>query len=382
MKKNKISIVLIMLVLMCIPIMCPLYANGANGTHYEASKASSIPQVDGLSSDECWEKAVWADINSLWLGLKPDALDFSGRYKIVWSKDRLYFLIEIIDDVLSDKHNNPLVDYYKDDTLEIFIDEDGSGGDHKYNYNAIGYHIAMDYNAVDLDRSGTPRLYNDHLIMKRTQNNNTYTWEIELKIYKDNYDESSNQNKSEELNSDKVMGFGVAYCDNDGGEDRESFIGSFDIPGNDKNLAWQNADVFSTIKLIGNKKSEQRYYLGKDYYYVNDKKKIMDTSPVLKYNRTFIPVKYIAESIGASIDWQKADKKVTITKGSKKVELWIGKNQALVDNKSTAIDLANRNICPFILNGRTFLPLRFVGESLGLDVDWNADKQQIIVISD
>ena len=45
------------------------------------------------------------------------------------------------------------------------------------------------------------------------------------------------------------MGLAVAYCDNDGGSDRESFLGSEEIPGADKNVAWQNADVFGGLIL-------------------------------------------------------------------------------------------------------------------------------------
>lgn len=377
--KSKIIKYFLLTGIICSLFTNPIYSNASNGNAYESVKASQTPLIDGLGDDNCWKLAKWADINYLWLGNRAEAKDFSGRYKIVWSKERLYFLIEIVDDVLSDTHPDPLVDYYKDDTLEIFLDEDNSGGDHKYNYNAIAYHIAMDYNAVDLNKSGAPTLYNDHLNMKRTKNADTYTWEIELKVFSDKYDETSASNQPETLTSGKVLGFGIAYCDNDGGEDRESFIGSFDIPGSDKNLAWQNADVFSPLKLISDKSITQRYYVGKPYYFVNDEKKQMDVSPMLKDGRTFIPIRYVTESIGAQINWNAKDQKISIKLGEKELELWVGKSTARINDETNFIDPDNKNIYSLIVNGRVFLPLRFVSEALGLNVDWNATSKEIVV---
>jgi len=221
-----------------------------DGTLYEAPKAAKAPVIDGISNDTCWANAPWADIKYLWLGKQPTPENFSGRYKIVWTPEKLYYLVEITDDILSDTHPNPLVDYYKDDTLEIFLDEDHSGGDHANNYNAVAYHIAKDYNVVDLDTKGNPRLFNNNLTMKRTDKGSLHTWEIAVNVYNDQYDENSNSNTPVTLNASKNMGYALAYCDNDGGNDRDAFLGSIDIPGTDKNIAWSNADVFGTLKLL------------------------------------------------------------------------------------------------------------------------------------
>lgn len=83
----------------------------------------------------------------------------------------------------------------------------------------------------------------------RTQNGNVYTWELELKVFDDTYNENSTNNVPVTLVKDKILGFGVAYNDNDNKMTRESFIGSMDIPGTDKNVAWINASVFDTLKL-------------------------------------------------------------------------------------------------------------------------------------
>jgi hypothetical protein len=52
------------------------------------------------------------------------------------------------------------------------------------------------------------------------------------------------------LKTGKKIGFALAYCDNDGSLERESYIGSVFIPGTDKNQAWINADILGTLILI------------------------------------------------------------------------------------------------------------------------------------
>ncbi len=227
--------------------------NPVSDGNYRAPQTATAPVIDGLANDICWKKAEWREIKYLWLGVQPSPEDFSGRYKIVWTPERLYFLIEITDDVLSDVYSNPLVDYYKDDCLEIFLDEDHSGGIHTFNYNAFAYHIALDYNVVDAAKNGFPKLFNDHVSIKRTKNGNIYTWEASVKVFDDKYDESSNTNKPVTLTTGKNLGFAIAYCDNDNSSDRQSFIGSIDIPGVDKNVAYINASVFGTLTLENEK---------------------------------------------------------------------------------------------------------------------------------
>jgi hypothetical protein len=45
------------------------------------------------------------------------------------------------------------------------------------------------------------------------------------------------------------MGFALAYCDNDTSKERENFIGSVAVAGEDKNRGWIDAGIFGTIVL-------------------------------------------------------------------------------------------------------------------------------------
>jgi uncharacterized protein (DUF362 family) len=216
---------------------------------YIAKKTNSPPVIDGSGDDPCWAGDTWYPLSELWLGKIPTAEDFSGRFKITWTEEKLYVLAEITDDILRDVHPDPLVDYYKDDCIEILIDEDGSGGTHTHNYNAFIYHVSLQFDAVDLGKDGQPHLFNDHLKIARTDRGTLSTWEFEVTVYDDTY-VYNGENQPVRLLPGKRMGFAMAYCDNDEMEDRESFIGSEKIKGGNKNRAWMDAGLFSSLSLI------------------------------------------------------------------------------------------------------------------------------------
>ncbi len=111
-------------------------------------------------------------------------------------------------------------------------------------------------------------------------------------------------------------------------------------------------------------------YLGKAAYKVNGQTESMDTIPILKDGRILLPVRYVALPLGATPVWDKLAQKVTITSGSTILELWVGNNTARLNGVEVEIDATNANIKPVIVPpGRTMLPLRFIGESLGCTVE-------------
>ncbi|GHA12132.1 hypothetical protein GCM10008090_22500 [Arenicella chitinivorans] len=221
---------------------------------YEAPLADTTPSIDGIANDSAWQQADWAQIDQIILGEAPSADDFQGRYKVVWTPDKLYLLAEITDDVVIDTHPDPLSFYWDDDTLEVFIDEDKSGGNHLASYNAFAYHIALDNQSVDFNSNGKPRTLNDHVTSswKRSmQDGNKIIWEAAISIYPDSFTDHDNTAEPVTLTTGKQLGFMLAYCDSDGFKGREHFIGSHDIePVNgDKNRGYIDASVFGTLTL-------------------------------------------------------------------------------------------------------------------------------------
>ncbi len=123
-----------------------------------------------------------------------------------------------------------------------------------------------------------------------------------------------------------------------------------------------------------------RYTIGSRNYYLNDVLQAMDVAPIILEERTLLPIRYVAQPLGAKVDWDQDEQKVTITLDSKTIEMWIGKNTALVNGVQTTIDLDNPGVVPIIQSpGRTMLPLRFIAEILGCQVDWDDAAKQVTV---
>ncbi len=216
---------------------------------YVAQRATTDIRVDGTASEPDWKRAEWRDINYRWLGPEYTADDFSGRFKVVWTPERIYILAEIVDDILFDAHRDPLEQYWDDDCLEIFLDADYSGGEHQFNHNAFAYHMSLDNRAIDIGTDREARDYTHHVQSRWRQTADKLVWEIGIDIYDDTYVDRSSQNQPMELVAGKILGLMVAYCDNDGSELRENFIGSESVPSGPKDRGWIDAGLFGEVIL-------------------------------------------------------------------------------------------------------------------------------------
>lgn len=94
-----------------------------------------------------------------------------------------------------------------------------------------------------------------------------------------------------------------------------------------------------------------------------------DVAPIIVDGRTYTPARFVAEKLGATVDWNEVAQLVTVTSKDKKIviELTIGSNTALVNGEKVEMDAA-----AFIQDSRTYTPARFVAEQLGAEVVWNA----------
>lgn len=96
--------------------------------------------------------------------------------------------------------------------------------------------------------------------------------------------------------------------------------------------------------------------------------------PVLEEGRVFLPLRRVFEALGSEVDWDSKTQSVTGRKGNTVIKLEIGKRQATVNNEKVLMDVAGK-----IINGRTMVPIRFVAENLGVDVNWDDYKQMVII---
>lgn len=107
---------------------------------------------------------------------------------------------------------------------------------------------------------------------------------------------------------------------------------------------------------------------------VNEEVLNFDVEPVIENGRTLVPLRAIFEKLGAKVEWIGETQEIIATKGEKEVKLKISDTNAFIDNQAVAIDTA-----PKIIDSRTLVPIRFVSESFGADVDWNQETKTIAI---
>jgi hypothetical protein len=97
-----------------------------------------------------------------------------------------------------------------------------------------------------------------------------------------------------------------------------------------------------------------------------------DQPPITQNNRTLVPLRAIFETLGAKVDWDNDTKNITATKDNMVINLKIGSRATKVNGKTVNLDQA-----AIEMNGRTLVPLRFIGESLGATVNWDEATQHV-----
>lgn len=116
--------------------------------------------------------------------------------------------------------------------------------------------------------------------------------------------------------------------------------------------------------------------IGSPTMQVNGAPTTLGSPAALVNGRTMVPLRAIFEALGASVNWNAAEQSVTATRGGQTVKLTIGSSTAFVNGTQVTLDPP-----PQIIGGYTMVPLRFVGESMGAQVDWNSNARQITIVT-
>lgn len=98
--------------------------------------------------------------------------------------------------------------------------------------------------------------------------------------------------------------------------------------------------------------------------------------PVQEAGRVLVPLRGVFEALGAFVDFNSATQTITATRGATRIQLTLGSTSAYVNGQLRVLDVPART-----LTGRTLVPLRFVSEALGAQVDWNGTTRVINIAS-
>ncbi|MEG2380263.1 MAG: stalk domain-containing protein, partial [Oscillospiraceae bacterium] len=100
-----------------------------------------------------------------------------------------------------------------------------------------------------------------------------------------------------------------------------------------------------------------------------------DQQPVIKDDRTLVPLRAIFTELGASVDWNEDTETVTAKKDNTVVTMQIGNTNYKVNNTEKTLDVPAQ-----LINSRTLIPVRAVAESFDCDVSWNEDIRVVEII--
>ena len=111
---------------------------------------------------------------------------------------------------------------------------------------------------------------------------------------------------------------------------------------------------------------------------INEDSLKTDFSPYIKEGRTFVPIREITEKLGADVKWNGKDKSIKITLNGDVINMQIDNSMVTVNDKKIELDHAQAPQLALYSRPRketkTMVPLRFISETFGYNVDWNNDK--------
>lgn len=107
---------------------------------------------------------------------------------------------------------------------------------------------------------------------------------------------------------------------------------------------------------------------------VNNEILTFDQPPVIVNDRTLVPLRAIFEALGAEVNWDPDTRTVTANRGEVSLSLVVDTN--ILNKNGTDIEI---DVPAQIINDRTMVPTRAIGEALGASVNWNASTRTVLI---
>ena len=118
-------------------------------------------------------------------------------------------------------------------------------------------------------------------------------------------------------------------------------------------MGTEKAEAYDSVKVV-----------------VNNTELTGDNAGVIVDGRTLVPVRAVSETVGADVDWDGGTRTATVKMNGKTISIPIDSYTIYSGGSEVSVDVPAQ-----IINDRTMLPLRAVGEQLGLDVDWSQEDK-------
>jgi hypothetical protein len=119
---------------------------------------------------------------------------------------------------------------------------------------------------------------------------------------------------------------------------------------------------------IGNYASVSNSY----FQWIDDDNK--NVIPYIKDERTMVPLRYLSEELGAVVTYYEDTEKISIKNNKTELILTVGEKEYTNDGLWKSMDVAAE-----VIDGRTFVPVRFVSEALDKAVHWVEEDQMAII---
>lgn len=107
--------------------------------------------------------------------------------------------------------------------------------------------------------------------------------------------------------------------------------------------------------------------IGSKHISVNGAVSEKDAAPVIRNDRTLVPIRFVTESLGGTVAWNGEIREVVLTIDGREIRMTIGKT------------LENYGVAPVIIDSRTFVPIRFVADTLGAETAWEDATKTVTV---
>ncbi|MFP4977827.1 leucine-rich repeat domain-containing protein [Paenibacillus sp. CN-4] len=161
--------------------------------------------------------------------------------------------------------------------------------------------------------------------------------------------------------------------------DTGAFIEPLALQNNYLDLSKGSKTYKLFVKLAGNElpggqRKTQRLVIGSTTAYVGESAYRITSAPFIQSGRTYVPIRFISEKLGATVNWNQSTKEVTIQKDGKTIRWTVGNRQVKVNQQTVMQD------APLLLkNGSAFVPVRFVAVQLNTSVEYMGSKHMVVI---